>query len=291
MDDLSFKQWLLKEMPITNFQTLGKWGPDDRPRGYNKQDIGILTNPKAVEKVHRQWSNSKENFDLYFIRQPNAAKFIETGEVTPEWVKEKLSLDIHPVGDHITVIFTNNKGAEKIPMTAWTMAHRLGHALTRTNGLGNNKTMYNKEFVTEVEKDFKNIVRQMFPKQIQQPSGWTPYNDQKPNPYTVQPLHIAYIVGSMKSARERNLRNFFEFSHELTAQYLITGKVKFNPLTKSVLLRNRMAWGNPAPQTRYSGASDEELEELNEELQNMAEKYEYTLDGIFQSLLGKMFVM
>jgi len=293
MDQINFKSWLLDEMPITNFQTIGKWGPNDRPRGYNKQDIGILTNPKAVEKIHKLWSNTKENFDLYFVRQPNAPKYLEQGEVTPEWVKENLGLDIQPNEENITIIFTNNRGAEKVPMTAWTMAHRIGHALTRTNGGYDSNSEYVEGFTKEVERDFKNLVKKLFPNQPEPNRGWTPYNsyNSKPDPYTVQPLHIALAVGTMKSARDRNLRNFNEFAFELTAQYLITGKVKFNPLQKSVLLRNRMAWGNPAPMVRYPNIKDDDMNHINGQLENMAAQYESSLDIIFSNLIGRIFVM
>jgi len=299
MDNLGFKQWLLQEMPITSFQTIGKWGPNDRPRGYNKQDIGILTNPKAIEKIHKQWSNTKENFEFYFLRAPKAAEYLEQGEVTPEWVKEKLGIDIQPKENAITIIFTNNRASEKIPMTAWTIAHRMGHTMDRSSF--NRNSVFKGEFNREVERDFSNIVKQMFPKQQPYTSsadaaGYNYYGVPQPRQQnnTIQPLHIARMVGTMKSVRDGNLRmlnGWNEFVYELTAQYIINGKIKFNPLTKAVMLRNRMAWGRPNPDMKYSGIDNEELTGINDSLQDMAEKYEYILDDVFQALLGKIFVM
>ena len=127
----TFRQYLT-EMPITQFQLKGSWDPEaKRKYGYSPQDIGILTNQKAVQKIHKSWSNSKNDFEFYFLRSFKASKHIEVGQVTPEWVKENLEVEIEPNPENITVIFTQNTGTEKIHMTAWALAHRLGHAIRK----------------------------------------------------------------------------------------------------------------------------------------------------------------
>src|SRR5690606_27691325 len=40
-------------------------------------------------------------------------------------------------------------------------------------------------------------------------------------------------LGTFKSAREGNLREYFEFHYEMFAQYLLQGEIKFNPLPRS----------------------------------------------------------
>jgi hypothetical protein len=126
---MEFREFLLSEMPITGFQLKGQWGPDAKRRyGYSQQDTGILENPKAVEKIHRSWSNSRHDFDLWFLRTARARHHVEVGEVSEDWVLENLGdEEIRPRPDVITVIFTNNTGAEKIPMTAWAIAHRMNY--------------------------------------------------------------------------------------------------------------------------------------------------------------------
>ena len=86
-------------------------------------------------------------------------------------------------------------------------------------------------------------------------------------------------------------RSFYEFPYELMAQYIITGKIKFNPLPRSLVLQSRMAWGRPNNITTSAKASEEELIEWNEMLDGHAQKYEYNLDTIFDGLVGKIFVM
>ena len=266
----TFRQYLT-EMPIAQFQLKGKWGPDAKSKyGYSPKDTGILENPKAVQKIHKSWSNSKNDFEFYFLRSFKASKHVEVGEVTPEWVKDNLETDILPNAEAITIIFTNNTGTEKIPMTAWAIAHRLGHAIRRNKEF----EMY---FLKEIEKDFIQILGSVY--------------QRKGGEFKQDLRAVAHAVGTMKSARERKLVNFYEFPYELMAQYIITGKIRFNPLPKLLVLQTRMAWGRPNNTTTTAKVSDEELQEWNDMLDGHSQKYEYYLDTIFDGLVGKMFVM
>lgn len=269
-------------MPMTNFQLLGKWNKPGQ--GYTAQDVGILTNPAAVEKIHKKWSNTKENFDFYFVKQPGTRPFSEEGEVTPEWVKQNLKLDIQPNPSNITVIFTSNRGDEKVPMTAWIMAHRMGHAIRRGNNQWEN-------FANEIERDFIRILREAYHFE-HQGSYYGMDNEQSRQKYRLDQnalLALAQAVGTMRSARMGNLRNFYEIAYEFLAQRLLTGHIKFNPLPRCITPDPRQAWGNPIGR-RYCG-DPEELAEWSEVLQGYGDQYEHLLDGVTQSIVGKMFVM
>ena len=272
-------------MPISKFQLMGQWEPDaKRAYGYDRQDVGILTNPAAVDKIHRRWSNSKNEFDFYFLRSSKARKHVDVGQVSPEWVKENLEIDIQPREDAITIIFTQNTGSEKIPMTAWTIAHRLGHAIRRDK-------IFEEYLAKEVTNDFRELLKEVYG--IDKMSG---YRSGEGYGESYQRLMgnlraLAHAVGTMRSARQGNLRNFFEFIYELVAQYIITGGIKFNPIPKSLLLRKKMAWGRPAHKTSRSKLDDMAHDEWNEILRGYADKYEHYLDSVFSGLEGKIFVM
>jgi hypothetical protein len=261
-------------MPITTWQMHGNWSPTaPRKYGFSNKDAAILT--QHAEKIHRKWSNTKNDFDFYFIRSPQAYKKIEVGEVTPEWVKTELGLDITPNPNSITIIFTNNTGTEKIPMTAWTIAHRLGHAIRRSANW--------EIFRGSVFKDFGTILRDVYG--VQRP--WT-YNGYFVDQEAANNFReLFYAVGTMKSTRDRNLVSVYEFLYELLAQYILTGKIRFNPLPKQI--------GTP----RYFGKGgflrsrldDEELQNHSDWIQSNADNYVYLLDSILNSLDGKIFVM
>lgn len=277
-DNMSFKQFL-SEMPITNLNRLGDWNPAaNRQYGFDRKDAGIIGSDKGIEKIKRMWSNSKENFDVYFVRQKNAWKHIEVGEVSTEWVQKNLGMDIKPNEEAITIIFTNNRGAEKIPMTAWTIAHRLGHAIRWDE-------TFDRYFAKEIEQDFRNILNKIYAYQKSQNNY---YSQNSYNSDEKMLRALAHAVGTMQSARQRNLRNFFEFAYELVAQYIITGKIKFNPIPQNLIIQNGMAWGKPVSKIRNSQV---DLTDWNEMLQGYADKYEYYLDSIFMGLIGRIFVM
>jgi len=273
---MTFREWIgMNEMPIRTFDLQGDWNPaNPRKYGYTKQDVGILNNPAGVEKIHKLWSNSKNTFDLYFIKSKDAYKHVEVGEVSPQWVKENLKVDIEPKPDAITIIFTNNVGDQKVPMTAWIIAHRLGHAIRRTD-------VFNDNFAKEITRDFYDLANQVY--------GIEKGSDIYERNTKLRPLALA--LGTMRSARKENLRNFNELAYELVAQYITTGKITFAPIPASLITRRRFAWGNPAHDRKYTKLKGEELTEWDEIVKGYAGKYEYYLDNHFDSLEGKMFVM
>ena len=97
-------------------------------------------------------------------------------------------------------------------------------------------------------------------------------------------------IGKMKSTRENNLRTSNEFMFELVAQYIITGKIRFNDLPRHLVLDRRMVWGRPNYKTK-STIDEEAYKEYNAQLHNNAEAYEHYLDKVFGGLINKIFVM
>jgi len=278
----NFKNFILSEMPISKFQLLGQWGPDaKRKYGYSAQDTGILENPKAVEKIHKHWSNSKNNFDLYFLRNYAGTKHREKGEVKSLWVLNNLGIDIKPNEDAITVIFTTNTGDEKIPMTSWAIGHRLGHAIRMDH-------VFENYFRKEINKDFEEILKYVYGLDINNRDFY--YQNDYFSKYEKNMKAIFLAVGKMKSARENILRNSNEFIYELVAQYIITGKITFNDLPRSLILSRQVAWGRPNYRTK-NYTDETAFREYNEMLHNNALKYEDYLDTVFNGLEGKIFVM
>jgi hypothetical protein len=279
-----FKEWLLGEMPITNWQMQGDWGRQaKRQYGFNKVDAGILGNPKGVAKIQQKWSNTKQNYEFYFIRDAKASKFQQVGKVTPEWVQQNIGLQIEPNEDAITILFTNNRGAEKIPMTAWMIAHRMGHVL-----FGNDN--FNEHFWNEVLKDMSEILKDVYGINAGY-ARYGKYGSSGSIDNRQAMTGLFYQIGTMNSADRRKLTTPYEFIFELFAQYLITGRIKFKPLQPQFILKARMAWGRPAHDMARSRIDPQELQEMNELLEGYAEKYEYNLDSILGGIVGEIFVM
>jgi hypothetical protein len=255
--------------------------PPKRQYGYSRQDHGILTSPRAVEKIHKRWSNTKQTFDFYFLRSAQAYKHVEVGEVNETWIRENLGVDIHPEEDAITVVFTNNRGAEAVPMTAWTIAHRLGHAIRQLDE-------YQEVLGRQLERDLSDLLQYTYNVNPKQNMGGY-YGYQRLNESALKAL--AHALGTMRSARQGNMRNFYEFAHEIFAQYLMTGRVTFNPLPRTLILQMRYAWGRPAPKTAWTKLDEDAFNQVNEEVAYLADKYTDQIEQLLESLVGRVFVM
>jgi hypothetical protein len=163
-------------------------------------------------------------------------------------------------------------------MTAWTIAHRLGHSVARERIF--------REYLNKVmDRQFLEIIRNVYG--VNKISSSRSYVAD----YEPELKAFASAIGTMNSARSNKLRIYNEFHFETVAQWIITGKVKFNPLPRKILLKSARAWGNDSSQYLYARVKDEELTEYNEMLQNTAEELEYNLSSIFGSIVNKIFVM
>lgn len=285
LESLFSEEENVDEMAISTFKTVGDWGK----KSSFKHDVDrrLLTSPKAVEKIHKQWEKTPYDFDMYLVNDPrvNKSEFREVGLVDMSFVRDKMKLTPEeipdPSGDTIVIIYTGNFGDERYMASGWILAHRLGHALAR--GRGTPAQMWN-EFTNTLRKRIANMLKEVYGIDVYSSTYDFANNAQKDKMLK----YVAQQLGTMKSARDENLRNWYEFAYELLAQYLITGKIKFNPLPKS-LVTGIAGWGRK--ETRW--VRDEEVRtSINEsDIESFAEEMEYELEGILGASVGRVFVM
>ncbi len=300
LESESLIEVLLNEVPIRDIERVGKW---DRPGAFSKKDVKLLTNPKAIEKIRRAWSKSPYTFDIYLLNVPklNKSEYREYGPIAPESdveqeVEAALGQPVPRSGGAITILFNGNKGDEKVAMTGWIMAHRLGHAIRRSPGsFGGSQSWEN--YVEEVNYVLREVLQAFNRMERMFQAGYAGYGaaekGYKPATTPATPekekmlKYIAQQIGSFRSARMGKLRTFYEFYYELMAQWLITGGIKFNPLPRSLVV-GKGGWGRE----EYSGAKDEDwLEQINEMLPDYAEGIESRLRAVFDGAVGKTFLM
>ena len=221
---------ILNEAPISDYATIGDFERNSSIR--DPRDRFLITNPQTIERVKSKFANTHHKFNLYFLNMPKATAHKEIGEVSIDWVREKLGDDVADKiaveNDAITVLFTNNSGAQRVPMTAWIMAHRIGHALMRVDGLGQ---MGNSSH--PMTRAFDTLV------QYTQYILTTGYGLRSTLPSKTSALMMGsredqllfknfwMSIATFKSARDRKMRDWFEINNELIAQYITTGRVKF----------------------------------------------------------------
>ena len=114
---------------------------------------------------------------------------------------------------------------------------------------------FRNKFVAPLERDFREILEQVYGHQTNYRSQDDTFNRQIERPMRA----LAHGIGTMKSAREGNVAIFREFLFELVAQYLTTGHITFNSLPNKLQVNNRKSWGHPRwDSTLHNRMRDEE---------------------------------
>lgn len=268
---------LINEAPLGTFSTIGDF---DKPKSFkDPRDIGSVTANITVQKVKDMLKNTTVDFDFYFVNKPGLRRFSERGKVPYEFIvkpyPEGLGLDrelikINP--DNITVFFVSNTAADKIPMTAWTIVHRVGHAMNRTPQF--------QDYTKWLDKEFNELLAMYGKQKVNR------FDDYKRlRTFNLAKGRLFNHIGTMRSAREGRIhRRYFEFYFELFVQYLKDGKITFNPLTKNILV----GFG---PYGSKSIASTQNLAEAQEKLDSIANTIPYYIEDVLSANIGDIFVM
>ena len=267
-------QELYTEMALSNLQKIGKWNDKKNRHGYDKASVGILSSPSGLKKLENTFNKiGGWDFNLYFVKLPNAWRQSEIGIVDvnrlPQLINVEAGVDFPmPKENEITVIFTNNAAAEKVPLTPWTIAHRIGHAFAATfrRKSDNSERYYDikvsntlKELLAcyniKSERDFK-------------------YSDA----YYMRDLYQK--IGKFRSARMGKLNRPAEFYHEAFAYWLLNdGELDFNDLPPTLIDSNQKAWGTPVGMTHRL----EDAETAND----LLDQFKYEIEEKFHYMIGK----
>ena len=317
------------EAPIRDITPVGpSWGTGRG--GFKQLDQRLLSSPKAIEKIRKQWEKTSHVFDMYLLSIPslNKPEYKEYGLVGPDSdlaltirlafsgirkedydemsqeeklaaLKKSFRTPMPRSDDAITILFNGNYGDQKVPMTGWIMAHRISHAVSRIAGFGGSGriTKYQipefADFIKEINYMFREIVKPYRgTERMQNVNPWSTgveyYSPEKVDTRK-QYLNIAQQIGTFKSARENKISRITEFYHELFAQYLITGSIKFNTLPRSLVIRRR-EWGHEDRIYLQQDAEDW-LEEVNEFLESEAYKIGSKIQKVLDTMVGKTFLM
>jgi hypothetical protein len=267
---------LIDEMALSNLQKIGKWDNTKNRHGYDKASVGILSSPAGLKKLEDKFNNiGGWDFNLYFVKDTNAWKNFEVGEVSTIDLERRLGLKVGidfptPNENDITVIFTNNAAAERIPLTPWTIAHRIGHSFAATS----------RRSGRDDSIEYHNMMINNHLKYILKSYGVNLEDERmiyKSNPFV---RNLLESIGKFRSARMKKLLRTNEFIHECFAQFLLSdGELEFNDVPKFLLSSNRKAWG------RETGRSYRLQDEI------MAEEYLQSLKDelmqLFHYYLGK----
>lgn len=271
------------EAPISDISHVGNWEKNSSFR--DPRDRKLLTNPKAVQKIKGMWKHPDEAmFNILLVNSADANKHTEVGVVDTDWLEKNLPRDwpaIEPLlkMNEVNVIFTNNKGDERVPMTGWIMAHRLGHAFwasTRTPR-HSGSVYYFKEAAEEFEKLMFEVMKCYH---IHDSNANRFYGRDRMLPFNGPLRGFLHATCKFKSARDKNIRNPFEVIFELFAQYIMTGKVEFNAPPEG------FRYGH-----HYYKASEDDFNDMQWKFENLGELITEYFECALNYADGKIFLM
>lgn len=287
MEKITFKDFI-GEAPLGAYQTIGDFSKPHAFQG--KTDPTLVASPKAIENVRKKFGKTPYTINMFFDNKPGARQYAETGKVDLAWVREKLGEDVAKavepfVGqdENINIVYVGNAAAQKAPMTPWIMAHRMAHALARFdfNG-GRSGRQFNTYglIVREINFFLEDILQNVYHMRNFQnvESRGSSYDEQRSQMIRqsqLRMIHLFQELCTFKSARDKNIRDYFEIYNELFAQYVIEGKVRFNKLPRVI---GSSGWGrNPL----YANPDD------LEQYQDTVDTLENTLNYYFDQLMGE----
>lgn len=290
----------LTETPIGDYKTIGDW--NQSLSFHSKRDRTIIQHPRAIEITKKKFGNNEHIFNLYFVNSHEAKPHMELGRRDINWVRQNLGDEVanavEPnIGEegHVNVIFTNNRGDERKAMTAWIMAHRIAHAFGRmsTKHNGNDFPSY-KEAANTVAWHLSVIMDEYGVKDYpdsddkvrmgNQRYGYGSDRDRS-NTRQKQQMMTQFFrqVCTFKSARDNAIRDYFEILHELFAQYITTGKIKFNPAPKK--FGTKQAFGNGTGEFYLRGSAEDVEGHLHSLANTLAYYFDEMLDDVGDSIL------
>lgn len=175
--------------------------------------LDLFQNQKGMDRIRKAFEKTNENFRFHII--PRYRNYCD--------LKRAVRAD----PDAITVIFSNNVAYDHHPLTAWMLAHRISHAI-QTKGIMKFQSLI-EEFLNELI-DIYNYTESDRIHLTGKGIEITPTS-------LISVLPFEKFINSlltMKSARNEVIGQRFGIDcfGELLAQYIITGKVRFNRLER-----------------------------------------------------------
>jgi len=279
------------EMAMKSYTPLGDFSA---PGPFKDPDYKLVVHPTHIKKVESFFKNTNQDFRFFVSNLPKLRKYRESGEATAEELEKifgpKISQQILQGSDEaITVVFMGNYGLNRVMMTPWTMAHRIGHAIAASDGYGTNTQRSIPEW-PRLRDEFRKSTEKILSTYYGVYSSIMPYGRYSYIEDAKRALY--YGLGTTKSSRERNLNTSTEFIYEQLALFILKGTVVLNPLPVSVGYGRVVGWKNKSYE-KYLNIKSEFRDEPAR--QQASQKLAHELNGLLNDFLwaavGRVFIM
>jgi hypothetical protein len=284
INDIVGTSSILTEAPLADYVPMGdfnKAGPFT-----SQVDKKLVTNPTNQLKTAKFLENTPYDFRLFFSNiSGTATRYKEAGAVSTDVVravfKDQADQIITNHENAINVVFLGNYGVDKVMMTPWIMAHRLGHAIQASNLMSRGSSAW-KEVEPLFFSKINSILAEYYGKS--QAANLRGMNDALSAEYSA----LFNAIGTQRSSRTGQITRPYEFLYEMFAQYL-QSEVKLNPFPKS-LGYGKHAWGKHTNflSARGDFSDDQERESAADRLSN---DMNIMFSDVLSDCVGKIFLM
>lgn len=213
---------IINEAPIADFQVVNK-ETEKYYNDFDKSDEGIVNSQKGVQKIMNAFAKTQFDFNIYVVMRPTEGiwghDFDSTQADAMQFLKDQIG-NVQTDGRITCVYLSNVTGkSNRMPMNAWTIAHRMIHML-QTQHKG--------------KTDFMHFEKTLWQNVMKVADASTDINPlfvgnmlQMVSPETAM-VNFATAMMTMKSAREGKIVSSLDVGGEALAQYLLTGGIRFN---------------------------------------------------------------
>ena len=215
---------------------MSQWtGYSQEQKHWSDVDKKAMVSPTVIKRVTNAFSKIPYDINIYFYQSdnPNYDRTATKGRVDMDWMTSTLGATVterivkSSSESAINFVITNNL-SDEMPISIaspWMVAHRFSHAILGGDDIDSParwvETQY-ENFIYELLEIAYNHPR---PK----PTGNWQLDDSMRHEYRdAYGKLFGEMLGTMKSAREGHVRNFYEWIHESFSQWLMTGKLTMN---------------------------------------------------------------
>lgn len=251
------ESFAVTEAPVTD---MGFYGDMETTGTFRDDDLKKIRNPEWQNRVTKILEKSPVDIGLYFLNGPEAGKLrfdsphfkssvdiqsprTYVGLKAPGWVN--IALGGLPTGyeNRVNVILASNEGGDRVGLTPWIVAHRIGHCFLESNDRAENRVFQRQGVALyNIIENFLRRLDNLFDKH--KLVSTTANTDEQ------RSKNVIKLVSPFRTARTGTIRNTGEYVVELFAQYLTSGSVTFNRINIG---------GRPATKRRELPEAEAEL--------------------------------
>lgn len=283
----------LVEAPIADFQVVNK-ETEKYYNDFDKSDEGIVNSQKGVQKIMNAFAKTPFEFNIYVVMRPTEGiwghDFKTSQADAMQFLKDQIG-DVQTEGRITCVYLSNVTGkTNRMPLNAWTMAHRMIHMLqTQHKDSGVDLMHFEKTLWSNMIKvaDASTDIKPFFIGNLLQMAS----------PETAM-VNFATAMMTMKSARESKIISSLDVGGEALAQYLLTGGIRFNQfqtiaerfaVAQSATEKRHDERGYKVRDQQYHIKTDVDPGQINKMIYAAEKNSMVACRDTLQSMVGKVF--